>query len=71
MITIRVVHKLSLHDSGFFDHLRPCVYIFYGMNVDKKWTILDHLPTSYFKRSLWTAPKINFIDPWRINAKDK
>ena len=29
----------------FFDHLPPCVDIFYGMNVDKKWTILDHLPT--------------------------
>ena len=22
----------------FFDHLPPCVAIFYGMNVDKMWT---------------------------------
>ena len=29
---------------GFFDHLPPCVYIFYGINVDKKWTFLDYLP---------------------------
>ena len=28
----------------FFDHLPPCVDIFYGMNVEKKWTFLDHLP---------------------------
>ena len=37
---------------AFFDHLPPCVDIFYGMNVDKKWTFLDHLPTSSCKRSL-------------------
>ena len=41
----------------FFDHLPPCVDIFYGMNVGKKWTFLDHLPTLYCKRSLWTTPK--------------
>ena len=23
---------------AFFDHLPACVYIFYGMNVDKNWT---------------------------------
>ena len=23
---------------GFFDHLSPCIDIFYGGNVDKKWT---------------------------------
>ena len=40
----------------FFDHLPPCVYIFYGMNVYKTWTFLDHLPTSSCKRSLWTTP---------------
>ena len=33
-----------------FDHLPPCVDIL----VDKKWTFLDHLPTSSCKRSLWT-----------------
>ena len=41
-----------------FDHLPPCVDIFYGINVDKKWTFLDHLPTSSCKRSLWTTPNI-------------
>ena len=28
----------------FFDHLPPCVDIFYGIHVDKKWTFLDYLP---------------------------
>ena len=42
---------------AFFDHLPPCVDIFYGMNVvDKKWTFFYHLPTSSCKRSLWTTP---------------
>ena len=40
----------------FFDHLPPWVDIFYGMNVDKKWTFLAHLPTSSCKRSLWMTP---------------
>ena len=30
----------------FFDHLPPYVDIFYGINVDKKRTFLDHLLTS-------------------------
>ena len=30
---------------AFFDHLHPCVDIFYGMNVKKNWTFLHHLPT--------------------------
>ena len=25
--------------------LPPCVNIFYGINIDEKWTFLDHLPT--------------------------
>ena len=29
-----------------FDHLPPCIDIFYGMNVVKKGTFWDHLPTS-------------------------
>ena len=33
-----------------FDHLPPCVDIFYGMKVYKKWTFLDHLSTSSCKR---------------------
>ena len=37
---------------ALLDHLPPCVEIFYGMNVDKRWTFLDHLPTSSCKRSL-------------------
>ena len=41
----------------FFDHLHPFVVTFYGINVDKKWTFLDHLPTLSCKCSLWTTPK--------------
>ena len=37
---------------AFSDNLPPYVYIFYGINVDKKWTFWDHLPTSSCKRSL-------------------
>ena len=29
---------------------------FRDMNVDKKWTFLDHLPTSSCQRSLWSTP---------------
>ena len=44
----------------FFDHLPPCVDIFYGINVDKKWIFWDHLPTLSCKRSLSTTPNLNF-----------
>ena len=37
--------------TRFWLFLTTCVDIFYGMNVDKKWTFLDHLPTSSCKRS--------------------
>ena len=37
----------------FFDHLSPSVKIFYNMNVEKKWTFLNHLPLC--KHSLWTT----------------
>ena len=50
------VHKLRWHDFGFFDHLPPCVDIFYGSNIDKNWPFLDYLPTSSCKHSLWTTP---------------
>ena len=30
---------------AFFDHLPPCVDIFYGINVDKKLKFLDCAPT--------------------------
>ena len=68
-ITLGVVHKLRWQDFGFFDHLPPCVDILYGMNVDKKWTFFDHLPTSNLpwptsscKRSLWTNPYFIFLN---------
>ena len=35
----RVVLKLRWQDF-FFEHLPPCIYIFYAMNVDKNWTLL-------------------------------
>ena len=44
---------------AFFDHLKPCVDIFYGMNIEKKWTFLDKLPTLSCKRSLWTTPNLS------------
>ena len=46
---------------AFFDHLPPCVDIFYAMNVDKKRTFLDHLPTSSCKGSLGTTPKYIYV----------
>ena len=59
----QVVQKSHKHTQGvftnsvdkifaFFDHLPPCIDIFYGMNVRKKLTFLDHLPTLSCKRSL-------------------
>ena len=41
---------------AFLDHLSPCIDVLYLIIVDKKWTFLDHLPTSSCKRSLWTPP---------------
>ena len=41
---------------AFFDHLPPCVDIFYLINIDKNKTFLDYLPTSSCKSSLWTPP---------------
>ena len=46
---------------AFSDHLLPYVYVFYGIKVDKKWTFLDHLPTSSCKRSLWTPPYVMLV----------
>jgi hypothetical protein len=40
---------------AFFDHLLPSIDISYLMNVDKKSKILDYLPPSSCKRSLWTT----------------
>ena len=36
------------------------------MNVDKKWTFLDHLPTSSCKRSKWTTPNVYSIIYFRF-----
>ena len=46
---------------AFFDHLPPCVDIFYGITVDKKWTFLDHLPTSACKCSLRPTPYLDIL----------
>ena len=53
---IEVVHKLSWQDFHFFWPPTPCIDDSNGMNVDKKWTFLDHLPTSSCQHSLWTTP---------------
>ena len=42
---------------AFLDHLLPCVDIFYSVNVDKKWTFLEHLSILSCKRSFWATPK--------------
>ena len=39
-----VVHKLRLQDLSSFDHLRPSVYIFYGIKVYKKSIFLTTYP---------------------------
>ena len=52
---------------AFFDHLPPRVDIFCGINVDKKWTFLDQLPTSSCKRSLWTTQ--NGMKRYLLNLK--
>ena len=52
-----VIHKLRWQDFCFFWPPTPLRWHFYGMNVDKKWTFMDHLPTSSCSKcSLWTAP---------------
>ena len=38
------VHKLSLQDLAFFDHLPPSVYIFYGIKVYKNSIFLTTYP---------------------------
>ena len=43
-LKLRGVHKLYWQDFGFSWPPTLCVDIFYVMNVDKKWTFLDHLP---------------------------
>ena len=53
---IRVVHKLRWHVFGFLDHPPLYVDIFYQINIDKKLTFLNYLPTSSSERSLWTSP---------------
>ena len=45
VIYLGVFHKLRWQDFDFFWPPTPSVDIFYLMNVDKKRTFLDHLPT--------------------------
>ena len=62
--------QTTLTRLGLFYPLPPWVDIFYGMNVDKKWTFLDHLPTSSCKRSFWTAPNpFVYMLPNQFNFK--
>jgi hypothetical protein len=55
---LRGCPQTMLTRLAFFDHLPPCVDIFYGINVDKKWTFFDHLPASSCKCSFWTTPNM-------------
>ena len=55
LLTLGVVHKLRWQDFGFFWPPTPSVDIFHGMNIDKKWTFLYHLPIMSCKRRLWTT----------------
>ena len=48
---IRGRSQTTFTKFGFFDHLPPSVYIFYGIKVYKK-SFFDHLPPSSCKRSL-------------------
>ena len=50
------VHRLRWQDFGFFWPPTPLNWIFYGINIDKKETFLDPMPTSCCKRSFWTTP---------------
>ena len=51
------VHKLRWHVFGFFwPQVLASVDIFYLINVDKKLTFLDYLPTSSCQCSLWMPP---------------
>ena len=43
---------------AFFDHLPPCVDIFYGINVDKKWAFLKHQNLSFVKGSNVAGKKL-------------
>ena len=58
---LRGIHKLRWQDFAFFDRLPPCIHIFEGMNINKKWTFSDHLATLSCKCSLWTPPNWNIF----------
>ena len=53
---ITLTHKIL----AFLDRLPRCVDIFYGIELWKKCTFLDHLPTLSCKRSLWTTPYVEY-----------
>ena len=49
-IMLRVLPKVSFTNYvakilAFFEHLPSFIDIFCGINIGKKWTFLDHLPT--------------------------
>ena len=68
--TVRGRSQTTFTRFGFFLTTYPCVDIFYGINLDKKWIFLDHLPTSSCKRSLWTAPNpFVYMLPNQFNFK--
>jgi hypothetical protein len=48
-----VVKNYVDNSLGFFNHLPPYVDIFYGINIDKKGTFLDYLPTLSCNRTLF------------------
>jgi hypothetical protein len=57
---LRVQIRCTIHRSswfGFFWPPTPLYWHFYGINIDKKLTFLDYLPTSSCKRSLRTTSK--------------
>ena len=59
------VHKLRLQDLGFFDHLPPSIYIFYGMNVYKKLIFLTIYPPPLVKVVCERPPTVKLI-PWNV-----
>ena len=44
-----------------------CVDIFRGMNFDKKWAFVDHLPILSCKRSLWTMLSCGSISEYKVD----
>ena len=60
--------ETTLTRLWLFDHLPHCVDIFYGINIDKRWTFLNHLPTSSCKSSLWMTPLCKYLFPCQLHT---